>query len=71
MKNIAIVDETFDINITASYHLSVELCKEGISYAVMDTVRKKYIALKTVIFEKSHPSTVEDQVKGCLKRIII
>ncbi len=67
MRNIAIVDETFDINITESYHLSVQLSSDGLSFAVLDTVRKKYIALKNLLIEESHHSASEDQVRRLLQ----
>ncbi len=33
----------------------------------MDTVRKKYIALKNFLLEESHPSTIEEQIKRLLQ----
>lgn len=63
MRNIAIVDETFDINITSAYHLSVQISSGGICFAILDTVRNKFIAFKHLLFEESHPLSVEDQIK--------
>jgi hypothetical protein len=62
MRNISLVDETFDINITESYHLSVVVDEKGISFVIMDTVRKKYIALKHITFEKSASTSLGEQI---------
>ena len=67
MRNIAIVDETFDINITSTYHLSVQISSGGICFAILDTVRNKFIAFKHLLFEESHPLSVEDQIKRLLQ----
>ncbi|MBL4656653.1 MAG: hypothetical protein JKX73_01540, partial [Flavobacteriales bacterium] len=40
-----IVDETFDSNRTDSYHLSLEVSNWDVSYAVLDTLNNKYLAL--------------------------
>ena len=67
MRNIAIVDESFDINITASYHLSIQVNQESVSFAVLDTVRNKYIAFKHHHFEKSKTGSPEDQFRRILE----
>lgn len=46
MKNIEIIDETFDNNSTNTYELSILLEKDGLSFSVFDTIQKKYIGLK-------------------------
>ncbi|MBT3244070.1 MAG: DUF3822 family protein [Bacteroidetes bacterium] len=49
-KNIAIIDETFDINITSSYHLAIQVSSKGVCFAILDTVRVKFIAFKNIWF---------------------
>jgi len=52
MSNIAIVDDSFDIYISSSYHLSLQISSSGLTFAVMDTVRMKFIAFKSILFDK-------------------
>ena len=68
MKNFAVVDETFDINQCASYHLAIELHNNGLCFAIMDTVRKKYIALNSHAFDENLQLSSEDQFKRVLSR---
>ncbi|PLW99740.1 MAG: hypothetical protein C0594_16720, partial [Marinilabiliales bacterium] len=42
-KSIELVDETIDINLTHTYHLSVQIACDGFSYAILDSVRSKFI----------------------------
>lgn len=50
MRNVAIIDEIFDINITSSYHLCLQISSDGIAFAVLDTVRMKFVAFKNILF---------------------
>ncbi len=52
MRNISILDDTFDINITSSYHLSIQISNNGLNFAVLDTVRMKFIALNNILFKE-------------------
>ena len=68
MRNIAVIDETFDINISSSYHLAIQVSSEGLCFAIMDTVRKKYIALKSLLFDDTLSLSKEDQLARHLTR---
>ena len=46
MQDIAYIDETFDLNYTSEYHLSIQLGLDGFSFCVLDTIQKKYVALQ-------------------------
>lgn len=46
MNEINLIDETIDINLTLTYHLSIQLLQDGFSFSILDTVRNKYIAIK-------------------------
>ncbi|MDY6801418.1 MAG: DUF3822 family protein [Bacteroidota bacterium] len=46
MQNFAFVDETLDINLTQSYHLSIQAGLNGLSFCVLDPIRNKYIVLE-------------------------
>lgn len=50
MRNIAIIDETFDTNITSTYHLSLQYGSNNFSFAILDTIRMKFIAFKNYWF---------------------
>jgi hypothetical protein len=70
MKNISVVDESFDINASASYHLSLEVFNEGFSYAILDTLRNKYIALRSQPFDSKAGLPVTEQLRTTLDRDI-
>ncbi len=55
MRNIAIIDETFDANITSTYHLSLQYGADQFSFAILDTIRMKYIAFKNFWYESGIP----------------
>lgn len=40
------IDETLDINATDNYHLTVELSEAGLSLAILDLLRGKYVLLR-------------------------
>lgn len=47
MVEFEFLDETLDINSTLSYHLSIQANLDGLVFSILDTVRNKYIALKS------------------------
>ncbi len=53
MKNIALFNETFSINNTNTYVLSLQFSQSSYSYCVVDTIRKRYVAIKHENFEKN------------------
>jgi hypothetical protein len=67
MRNIAIIDETFDANITSTYHLSLQLGADQFSFAILDTIRMKYIAFKNYWYDSAIP---EDQQGENLRNLI-
>ena len=46
MHEISYVDETFDLNFTLEYHLSIQAGLDGFSFCILDTVQKKYVLLR-------------------------
>jgi hypothetical protein len=46
MPFLELIDETFDINSSENYELSLELSPYGFSYCILDTIRNKYILLR-------------------------
>ncbi len=46
MRDITIIDDSFDLNVTSSYHLSIIAHTRGFSFAVMDAVRMKFMVFK-------------------------
>ncbi len=51
---LELLDETLDINATDNYDLSLELSQEGVSLAVLDLLRGKYVMLR------HYPRTIPD-----------
>ncbi len=47
MPFLELFDETLDINSTENYELSMQLSPDGFSFAILDTIRNKYILLRS------------------------
>jgi len=45
MQRLSLVDESFDLNLTKEYILSIQVSLDGFSFSVLDSVRKKVICL--------------------------
>lgn len=45
MHEFAYIDETFDLNLTQSYKLSIQVNLNGLSFCILDPVQNKFIAL--------------------------
>ncbi len=45
MQKLSLVDETFDLNFTSEYHLSIQFSLDGLSFCILDGIQKKYIYL--------------------------
>ena len=46
MPVIELIDETFDINSSENYELSVQMSPNGFMYCILDTKRNKYVLLR-------------------------
>lgn len=51
MNEINLIDETFDKNQAHNYHLSIQTSNNGLSFCLLDTISKKYIALRHYPFK--------------------
>jgi hypothetical protein len=47
MPFLELFDETLDINSTENYELSVELSSDSVSFCILDTIRNKFILLRS------------------------
>jgi hypothetical protein len=47
MAFLELFDETLDINSTENYELSVQMSLDGFSFSILDTIRNKYILLRS------------------------
>ena len=45
MQRLSLVDESFDLNLTKEYILSIQVSLDGFSFSVLDSIRKKVICL--------------------------
>ncbi len=61
MNKESIVDSSFDINITTSYFLSIQLQLDGFSFCVLDPISNEYI-----LFEH-HPLHLNENIKEVLE----
>ena len=52
MKEFALFNDSFSITKTTTYHLSIRVSHLGYSYCIIDTVRKKCVAVKNINFDK-------------------
>lgn len=55
MRNIAVIDENFDIDLTSTYQLSIQYSSRNFSFAILDTASMKYIAYKCFWFDSPVP----------------
>jgi hypothetical protein len=60
MRNIAVIDESFDNNQTASYQLLIQYGGQSYAFALLDSFSMKYIALKNIWYHK----TVSPEMQG-------
>ncbi len=47
MPSLNLFDETLDINSTANYHLILQISQYEISYSILDTLRNKFVLLRS------------------------
>ena len=47
MPNLELFDETLDINSTANYDLSLQVSHDGFSFCLLDSIRNKFVLLRT------------------------
>ena len=60
MPFLELFDETLDINSTENYELSVELSLDSLSFCILDTIRKKFIMLRSFQPDNSRKYSSED-----------
>ncbi len=61
MKKLAFLDETLDLNLTKTYHISIQASLNGFSFCILDSIQSKYVALKYYPLKVNFP--IEDWVK--------
>jgi hypothetical protein len=54
MPFLELFDETLDINSTENYELSVQAGPEGLSFCLLDTIRNKYVLLRSFEAEENN-----------------
>jgi hypothetical protein len=54
MVEIELIDETFDINITSQYDLSIQVSPDGYCFSILDPRRTKYILLKNYLIAEEY-----------------
>ncbi len=46
MHEISLIDETFDLNFSSEYNLSIQVSLDGFSFCILDKLQKKYVVLQ-------------------------
>ncbi len=69
MYDISLIDETFDINMSSTYHLSIQIGRKSFTYCTLDSVTNKYNAIKHFYFGDNIPTealiqTIKEVIKG-------
>lgn len=57
MYDISLLDETLNINLTSSCHLSIQISMGGFSFCIFDSLRNKFIALRHIKFKEEITNT--------------
>jgi len=60
MPFLELFDETLDINSTENYEISIQLSADGIAFLVLDTIRNKFIMMRSVEAEENKIMTTEE-----------
>lgn len=67
MHDIAVFDETFDLNLSSTYSLSVGIAASGFTYCILDTIRNRYIGIKHYDFGGDIPEeAVSPSIEGMI-----
>ncbi len=67
MRNIAVIDDTFDIELASTYHLSIQYCSRNFSFVIRDASGTNFIAYKSHWFDKPvQKQEMADQIRGFL-----
>ena len=66
MNKLSVIDSGFDINITSSYFLSIQLQLDGFSFCVLDPVSNEYIQFenRTLKFNENIFEVLESELAG-------
>ena len=67
MPFLELFDETLDINTTENYQLSVQLGNDNLSFCLLDTIRNKYILLRSFTPDNNKKFN-NDQVEEIISR---
>ena len=60
--DINLVDETFDVSQSGSYHLSIQTESDSVSYCICNTAVNTYIVLRNYVFPKSDHYQLTDRL---------
>src|SRR5687768_5309451 len=67
LNGVRVVDEAFQRNRTANYHLSIQLGLDGLGFCVFDSRNNKYLVLQTIAFQNVYNTTLLGEM---LKEVI-
>lgn len=61
MLEFEFLDETLDINSTTSYYLSIQASPDGLVFSILDTVRKKYVGLRSYVLTENPDKIIDHE----------
>ncbi len=64
MQKLSLVDETFDINLTSEYFLSIQVSLDGFSFSILDSIQNKVVYLYSQDTFTSEPDFHLKKVKS-------
>jgi len=67
MPFLELFDETLDINSTENYEMSVQVCFDSLSFCILDTIRNKYILIRSFSPENNRSFDTE-QIAEIIKK---
>lgn len=67
MPFLELFDETLDINSTHNYELSIQISSDGFAFSILDTIRSKYILLRSFNPENNRYFT-DDNIRDIIAR---
>ena len=67
MPFLDLIDETLDINSTENYDLSVEISPDSLTFLVLDSIRNKYVLLRSYLPEPEKQFSAEELAEKVVK----
>ncbi len=67
METFAHFDESFNLNKTSTYNLTLHFSKDYYAYVLKDTIRKQFVAIKKGEYPEQKRTLITDKIKDAIK----